>query len=203
MKITIAKISNRNTEQPGFIVPDRVASCDPALAVLAGLQERLYRCMGKRRDALWELILAVAGLCGPVRSIAELMLQPAVVRGWGSLYQALERGRLDTAGVRAAGVELCAGSGPLLFAVDASKIPRPDARVCVDVGMRFDPKRIGSAVPGWSMLACVQVGLDGLDARRSSWVVPVDAVRVSTVGNANAASGGDDGPGRGGAGGGG
>ena len=166
-------------------MPNGVVSCDPALAVVAGLQEQLYRCMVKRPDALWELTLAVAALGGPVRSVAELMLQPGVQRGWGSLYQGVEHGRVDVAGVRAAAVGLRAGGGVLLFAVDASKIPRPDGRVCVDVGMQFDPKRIGSAVPGWSMLVCVQVGLEGLGARRSSWVVPVDAVRVSTAANAN------------------
>jgi Transposase DDE domain len=156
-----------------------------ALVDLAGVQQRLFACLGKRSDALWELTLAVAGVTAPVGSIGELMLQPGGVRGWGSLYQGLERGGLDAGGVRRVAAGMVAGGGPLVFAVDASKIPRPDARRCADVGMQYDAERVGSAVPGWSMLACVQVGCDGLAGRRGSWVVPVDAVRVATASSDN------------------
>jgi Transposase DDE domain len=166
-------------------VPDAGVECDPGLGVLAGLQEQLYECMESRPDALWELALAVASLQAPVRSIAEVMLQPGVQRGWGSLYQALEDGRVNQEGIGRVAAGMLAEGGPLLFAVDASKISRPDARVCRDVGMQYDAKRVGSAVPGWSMLACVQVGLDGLSGRRGSWVLPVDTARVATASSDN------------------
>lgn len=166
-------------------MPQPVTDPRTALDVVAGLQSRLFGCMQGRPDALWELVTAVAGAPPRISSIAELMLQPQIFRGWGSLYQGLQRGRIDTGGVRAAAAGMLTPQVPLLLAIDASKFPRPDSRVCADVGMQYDPTRVGLAVPGWSMLACVQVGLGGLAGPRSSWVTPLDAVRVTTAGNAN------------------
>jgi len=148
-----------------------------SLGKVADLQCTLYGCLLARRDALWELVVGVT--VGPrLSSIAQVMLQPGVARGWGSLYQGLEHGRIDTAAVRTAAVKMLTPTVALLFAIDSSKFPRPDGQVCADLGMQYDPTRVGLAVPGWSMLACAQVGLGGLSAPRASWVVPVDAVRV-------------------------
>jgi hypothetical protein len=166
-------------------VPEPVAAPLTALDVMSTVQSRLFGCMQGRPDALWEVCVAIAGAPPRISSIAQLMLQPGILRGWGSLYQGLEHGRIDTSGVRTAAVRMLTPKVALLFAIDSSKFPRPDGRVCADLGMQYDPTRVGLAVPGWAMLACAQVGLGGLSAPRASWVVPVDAARVATDANTN------------------
>jgi hypothetical protein len=65
------------------------------LGRLAGFRREFYRCLTVRPDALFELTDAL--LCGdtPVRSLVELSLAGEHRRGHGSLYAALNRGRID------------------------------------------------------------------------------------------------------------
>jgi hypothetical protein len=160
------------------------------LARLAGFRRGLYACFGRWADVLFELVDALAGAVRPVRSVAELMFEPVLRRGWGSLYQALQHGSVDQGAARdllAAQVALPT-DGRLMFAVDVSKYPRPHTRYVPDVGMQYAAERDGRggvpAVPGWAMQWVAQVGLDGAGLR-SSWCPPVDVRRVPTGGNAN------------------
>ena len=59
----------------------------------------LHRCFDRRADALFELGDAIL-TAGVVPSPVHLSLQPAHRRGWGSLYAALERGRIDAEALR-------------------------------------------------------------------------------------------------------
>jgi hypothetical protein len=161
------------------------------LARLGRFRAELYRCFGRWGDALFELTDALAGADRPVRSVAELMFEPVVRRGWGSLYQALEHGQVDVA----AGRDLLARwvpvpvVGPLMFAIDTSKMPRADTRVVPDVGMQYAAERDRSggvpAVPGWAMQWVTQVAVSGASVGKDSWSAPVDVRRVGTAGNAN------------------
>ncbi|MCW6011233.1 transposase [Micromonospora sp. CPCC 205371] len=164
-----------------------------ALAGLVGFRAGLYGCFGRRADVLFELVDALAGASRPIRSVAELMFEPVSRRGWGSLYQALQHGQIDVAAAR----DLLACSvrlpvvGPLMFAVDTSKLPRPDTRVVPDVGMQYAAERDRAggvpAVPGWAMQKVVQVAVTGGSPLgvKDSWVAPVDVRRVGTAQNAN------------------
>lgn len=160
------------------------------LARLQGFRVGLYGCFGAWGDTLFELVDALAGAARPIRSIAELMFEPVARRGWGSLYQALEHGEVDVVAAR----DLLAGQvrrdGPVLFAVDASKFPRPHTRFVPDLGWQYTAEREGAgggpAVPGWSMQWVAQVGDEaGLRGPAGSWTLPVDVRRLPTGGNAN------------------
>lgn len=160
---------------------------------LARFRAELYRCFGRWADTLFELVDALAGAGRPIRSVAELMFEPVLRRGWGSLYQALEDGQVDVAAARdlLAWYVQVPTAGPLMFAVDVSKMPRPDTRFVSDVGMQYAAERDGHggtpAVPGWAMQHVAQVAVTGGSALlgKDSWVAPVDVRRVGTADNAN------------------
>jgi hypothetical protein len=85
---------------------------DSAAQPLDGLRafrNSLYRCFERRADALFELtdaILTAATVPSPV----HLSLAIAHRRGWGSLYAALSRGRIEEGLLR----ESCSPSTPPL-----------------------------------------------------------------------------------------
>jgi hypothetical protein len=160
------------------------------LARLAAFRAELHGCFGAWADTLFELVDALAGTARPIRSIAELMFEPVLRRGWGSLYQALEHGEVDVEAVRDLMARHVRRDWPLMFAIDGSKYPRPDTRYVPDVGLQYAAERDGAggapAVPGWMMQWVVQVGGPVPAAGpTSSWTLPVDVRRLPTSGNAN------------------
>ena len=69
------------------------------LARLGGFRAELHACFPRRADALFELGDAL--LCAEaVPSLPHLSLDPAHRRGWGSVYAALARGRIDVERLR-------------------------------------------------------------------------------------------------------
>ena len=62
------------------------AAGDPALGLLAWFRGEWYRCLGKRRDALFELADAVVCRQDRVHMVAELSLEPECRRGHGAVY---------------------------------------------------------------------------------------------------------------------
>ena len=65
---------------------------------LIAFRQAAYGCLGAARDALFELADAVL-LTPSATSFAELSLCPAFRRGWPSVYEALQDGRPDRAGL--------------------------------------------------------------------------------------------------------
>lgn len=188
----IVSPKERSPKRPlGFIVHDAIGDAGTAWARLEHFRTDLYGCLGARADALFELIDALTGAARPIRSVAELTFEPTVRRGWGSLYQALQHGTIDTGEV----ADLLAGQvhdtrpdRPVMFAIDVSKYPRPDTRYVPDVGWQYAAERDRHGgmpvVPGWAMQWVAQVGLDNTRPR-SSWCPPMTLARVPTTGNAN------------------
>jgi DDE superfamily endonuclease len=73
-------------------------------------------------DALIEL--ADALLCAPtIPSLAHLSLEPAHRRGWGSVYDALASGGIDTERLRDLLASVLPSTDPLVFAVDVTTWP--------------------------------------------------------------------------------
>jgi DDE superfamily endonuclease len=162
---------------------------DRGLGLLAGFRRELYCSLGMRRDALFEVADALA--CRPerVHMLAELCLEPECRRGHGALYDAVNRGEVVI--------------GRLRRAVDAIPLPRWDdgrIRLACDVSnwLRPDaetsPERLfchcyargqGNAqmIPGWpySWVAAPEPG-------RTSWTLPLDAVRPGPADDATAAT---------------
>src|SRR3712207_9091597 len=106
---------------------------------LHGFRHSLYECLNRRGDALFELADAIL-TADAVPSPVHLSLQASHRRGWGSLYAALDRGRIDDEALRKllarhplAGPE---GETPV-YAADASVWARCDAET--------SPQQLGSA----------------------------------------------------------
>ena len=68
---------------------------DRTLGVLAAFRGEVYRCLGRRRDALFELADAVLCRPGRVQMLAELSLEPECRRGHSAVYDAINAGEVQ------------------------------------------------------------------------------------------------------------
>jgi hypothetical protein len=146
--------------------------------VLRAFRQSLYECFDRRADALFELTDALLTAGGAVPSPAHLSLQPSYRRGWGSLYAALDRGRIDAEALRGllARHPLPPRSGTPVFAVDVSVWPRCDAESSPERGFYYHPSRHSAGQPivaGWAYQFIAK-----LNFLRESWTAPMDALRV-------------------------
>ena len=145
-----------------------------------------YECLHRREDALFELADAILAADGAAPSPAHLSLQASHRRGWGSLYAALDRGRIDDEALRKllahhplAGAE----RETPVYAVDASVWPRCDAECSPQRGFYYHPSRHSAGQPivaGWAYQFIAQLGF-----ARESWTSPVDVERVRPAQDAN------------------
>jgi hypothetical protein len=157
----------------------QAVAADEARLVLAGFRGELYRCLTRRGDALFCLADAVLCSGGRVSDLARLSLVPEFGRGHGALYDALNEGRVEFSRLRRAlaGLPLPAWpDGRVRLAVDVSNWLRPEAdaspeRLFCHVHGRG--RNAGQVLPGWpySVVAALGPG-------RSSWALPLDAVRI-------------------------
>jgi hypothetical protein len=150
----------------------------PHSGLLAGFREGFYRCLTRRADALFCLGDAVLCAGGRVTDLARLSLVPEFGRGHGALYDALNAGRAGLLRLRRllAGVQLPAWpDGRVRLAAGVTFWLRPDAQASPQRMLCRVKSRRGAAesVPGWpySFVAALGPG-------SSSWVMPLDAVRV-------------------------
>src|SRR5215213_1533525 len=149
-----------------------------ALDVLHAFRKSLYRCFDRRADALFELADAIL-TAGVVPSPVHLSLEAVHRRGWGSLYAALNRGRIDAEALRdlLACYPLPAESATTsVYAVDVSVWSRCDAESSPERGFYYHPSRHSAGQPivaGWSYQWVAQLGF-----ARDSWTAPLDVQRV-------------------------
>src|SRR3990170_6485635 len=109
---------------------------------LHSFRHSLYECLHRRGDALFELADAILAADAAVPSPVHLSLEAPHRRGWGSLYAALDRGRINAEALRG----LLARS-PLagdedkhpVYAVDVSVWPRCDAEASPERGFYYHP----------------------------------------------------------------
>jgi hypothetical protein len=146
---------------------------------LRAFRDSFYRCLDRRADALFELTDAIL-TAGSVPSPVHLSLATVHRRGWGSLYAALGRGRMDEGGLRGLLSRYPLGDrdlgAPPIYAVDVSVWPRCDAEASPERGYYYHPSRHSAGQPivaGWAYQLVAQLGFD-----RDSWVAPVDARRL-------------------------
>src|SRR3954451_17570697 len=144
----------------------------------AGLQRfrgELYRCLGRRRDALFELVDALLA-AEAMPSLPHLSLVPIHRRGWGSVYAALAAGEVDTERLAELLVAHRGGGAPV-FAVDASTWARCDAECSPGRGFYYSPTRHSAGQPivaGWCYSWIAQ-----LTPARDSWTAPLDVRRLA------------------------
>jgi hypothetical protein len=148
------------------------------LVRLGAFRTELHACFTRRADALFELGDAL--LCAQaLSSLPHLSLEPVCRRGWGSIYDALASGRLDTERLRDLLVSALPEAEPLVFAVDVTAWPRCDAECSPCRGYYYHPSRHSAGQPivaGWAWQWIAQVSFD-----RDSWTAPVDAARLQPL----------------------
>ena len=153
---------------------------------LRAFRRSFYECLHRRADSLFELADAILAADGAAPSPAHLSLQASHRRGWGSLYAALDRGRIDDEALRKllARHPLASTEGETpVFAVDASVWARCDAETSPQRGYYYHPSRHSAGQPivaGWAYQFVAQ-----LNFVRESWTAPVDVRRVRPAQDAN------------------
>jgi hypothetical protein len=139
-----------------------------ALDTFRVFRSSLYNCLHRRADALFELTDAILTAEESVPSPVHLSLQPSHRRGWGSLYNALSHGRLDTEALKALlAHHPLAGAEAPVYAVDVSVWPRCDAECSPARGYYYHPSRHSAGQPivaGWAYQFIAQ-----LNFVRESW----------------------------------
>src|SRR5918994_1686099 len=146
------------------------------LARLGAFRAELHACFPRRTDALFELGDALLCTPTPVRSLPHLSLEPVHQRGWGSVYAALARGRIDAERLRDLLACVLPAADPPVFAVDVTTWPRCDAECSPGRGYYYHPSRHSAGQPiiaGWAYQWIAQLSFD-----RDSWTAPVDARRL-------------------------
>lgn len=97
-------------------------------------------------------------------------------RSHGSLYKALEGGRIDVQAMRPLLASSRDPSWPLTFAIDTSTWDRCDAKCSPERGFHYSASKHSAGKPivaGWSyQWAC------GLSFTPDSWTAPLDVVRI-------------------------
>ena len=155
-----------------------------ALDTFRTFRSSLYNCLQRRADALFELTDALLTADTTAPSPVHLSLQPSHRRGWGSLYNALSRGRIDAKALRAVlAHHPLAGVEAPVYAVDVSVWPRCDAECSPERGYYYHPSRHSAGQPivaGWAYQFIAQLGF-----ARESWTAPMDVVRVPPTQDAN------------------
>jgi hypothetical protein len=149
------------------------------LARLSTFRSELHACFTRRADALFELGDALLCAQTPLPSLPHLSLEPVCRRGWGSVYAALARGRIDPERLRDLLVRVLPDADPLVFAIDVSTWSRCDAECSPERGYYYHPSRHSAGQPiiaGWAFQWIAQLGFD-----RDSWTAPVDARRLQPL----------------------
>jgi hypothetical protein len=158
-----------------------------AFDALQAFRAGVYRRLGARRDALFEVLDAATSV-GPVPSLPYLSLAALHRRGWGSLYAALAAGRLDVPALRALVGHYPLDDGQPIYALDTSVWPRNDAETSPERGYYYSAARQSAGQPivtGWSYAWLAQ-----LSFTHDSWTAPLDVRRVPPSANAHAVAAG-------------
>src|SRR5215216_5535052 len=148
---------------------------EPPPDALRAFRRSLYECFHRRRDALFELADAILCADGGVPSPAHLSLEASHRRGWGSLYAALGRGRIDEEALRKllARHPLAGTEGePFVYAVDVSVWDRCDAECSPECGYYHHPSRHSAGQPivaGWAYQFIAQLNFSPATAGPLRW----------------------------------
>jgi hypothetical protein len=133
---------------------------------LRAFRAGLYACLGRRRDALFELLDALL-TTRPAPSLPHLSLAPGHRRGWGSVYAALRRGHVHVEALRALLLRQPLPDGPPLYAV-APALGAP--LVLFDAG--YDASGFTHALAGTPIALLIR-----LRSNRCFWFAPERAAR--------------------------
>ena len=144
------------------------------------VRHQSYSCFERSTDALFELVDA---LCSEpqARTLPELSLSLAFRRKWGSVYEALEDGRINQrrwSEVWTVAL-LAEHQGPVWVSVDSTSIPRPEAETSPDRGMIYLPNLPHATKPvsvGWQFSTVML-----LPETSSSWGAILSQRRIASA----------------------
>ena len=151
-------------------------------APLQTFRQGLHGCFDRRADALLELTDALL-TAGPVLSPVHLSQETVHRRGWGSLYAALAKGRVNSTALRKLLCHYPLADGQPIYAVDCSVWARCAALTSPERGYYYHSSRHTGGIPvvaGWSYQWISQ-----LSFRRDSWTAPLDVQRVPRTADVN------------------
>src|SRR5438445_3999287 len=142
-------------------------------------RQQMYDSFKRSAGALFNLCDALLSE-SQASSLAELSLSPFFARGWPSVYEALQDGRIDEEQVRALWLDALIepGDTPIWLGIDSRSIERPEAECSADRGMIYVPNLPHATKPGsrgWPFSTLML-----LPEQPSSWVGIVDQRRIST-----------------------
>jgi hypothetical protein len=152
------------------------------MRVLQRFRQELYDCFGGWRDTLFELVDALLVCPQRPASLPWLTLEASLRRGHGSVYRALRRGRIDTAALARTLTAVVTGGADrddgLVFALDCSQWPRPDAVTSPGRTRNYDATKDrrdqrAPVTEGWWFQ-----WLAATNGEHSSWAPPVDLARI-------------------------
>jgi hypothetical protein len=117
-----------------------------SLETLTNFRKPMYQLFTRRRDAFFDLTDALL-TTGPVLSPAHLSLAAGFQRSWGSIYDALVDGQIDSQAVETLLAQHPLEAGEPIFAVDASVWARCDAETSPERVPARKTWRIYSSTP--------------------------------------------------------
>ena len=144
---------------------------------LGDFRSEFYATLTSWGDALFELADATLYAPSPVASVPALSLEPVFRRSHGSLYKALDRGRIEQDRLRRLLVEHRPEGWPLAFAVHASTWDRCDAECSPERGFYYSASKHSAGQPivaGWNYQWICQ-----LSWAPDSWTAPLDVTRIT------------------------
>jgi hypothetical protein len=160
------------------------------LARLSWFRRLVYEAFTRWADELFELADALTCGPGPVRTPVELSLAGCHRRSHGSLYAGLNRGEIEIGRLRraVAGLAMPRIEGRIVLGVDVSAWSRPAAETSparMHCHLRGRTAKASQVAPGWpySWVAALGPG-------RTSWTVPLDALRLRPGDDATAVTAG-------------
>jgi len=153
-------------------------STEAQFTKLIEFRQAAYQCLGQARDAQFELTDAVL-LSAAVSSFAALSLSPVFRRKWASVYEAIQDGRPDRAGLLRLYTEQMPTEARPLLAGDHTAWPRLSAFTLAERTVEHQPTKIIDQKPitlgqGYSSLVWLPP-----DGAGSSWALPLLHERIS------------------------
>src|SRR5262245_20748246 len=130
------------------------------LAALAAFRASAYAAFVRRGDALFELCDTLL-TTGAIPSLPLLSVQPQHQRRWGSLYDALAVGLIETTALEPLLSSHPLAGGEPIYAVDVRVWPRCDAETSPGRALYYHASRHSAGQPivaGWAYSWLAQVG---------------------------------------------
>jgi hypothetical protein len=155
-------------------------STEAQFTKLIEFRQAAYQCLGQARDAQFELTDAVL-LSGAVPSFVALSQCPVFRRQWPSVYEALQDGRPDRAGLLGLYTKQMPALERPLLAGDHTAWPRLSAFTLAERTVEHQPTKIVGQKPitlGQGYSSLVWLPSDGTG---SSWALPLLHERISPV----------------------